>query len=116
MENELRDFIIEYGKEIMPRLAEYEIHSSTLYAIILLTLASVAIAIAIFIYFSRSKKRANGVYCGDPDFDFVWYLSLGGLAVILLAMAICEISDIYYAKYLPEKLLLRKLKYVLENL
>lgn len=116
MENELRDFIIQYGKEIMPRLAEYEIHSSTFNAVVLMALASVAIAVMVFIFIYRNKKRANGQYCGDPEFDFLVYCGLGAIAFLLILFAVGEVWDIYYAKYLPEKLLLRELHRILENM
>lgn len=116
MENELRDLIIEYGKNILPRIAEYEIHSSTFNAVVPSVIALVLIAVMIFVFVYRNKKRDNGQYCGDPEFDFLVYCGLGAIAFLLILFAVGEVWDIYYAKYLPEKLLIRYLERILENM
>ena len=94
--------------DLAPGIAEYQYHSSMMYAVIA-GIAFVALLIVLII----------GIKIGLRD-DWEFYeIMIVVVACALLIFAftvfITEMDDIYLAKYYPEKLVLRELRRLLQN-
>ena len=96
-------------EELAPGIAEYQYHSSMMAAVIagIVILASV-VALVIGIKMGR-KDEWDGVF---PTLLTVVAI---GVLIVAFTVFICELNDIYLAKYYPEKLVIRELKYLMSN-
>ena len=94
--------------DLAPGIAEYQYHSSMMWAVIA-GIAIVALMIVLII----------GIIIGLRD-DWEFYEILivvvaCALLIFAFAIFISELDDIYLAKYFPEKLVLRELRSLLHN-
>ena len=94
--------------DLAPGIAEYQYHSSMMWAVIA-GIAVVAFLIALVI----------GIIIGLRDdwefYEIMIVVVACALLIFAFAVFVSEIDDIYLAKYYPEKLILRELRHLLEN-
>ena len=111
---EVVDMIAEGCKDYVPKIAEYEIRSSTMWAIVWAFIVALSVISIIAVYGCVNKKKKLGICC-DDNFALGVYVIGAILAIIGLVIFFIEIDDIYVAKYLPEKMFMQYIKAVLEN-
>ena len=111
---EVIDMIAESCKNYIPKIAEYEIHSSTMWAIIWAFVVAVSVIAIIATYgYTKEKKKLDAWY--DEGFTIAAYAIGAVLITVGLVIFFIEIDDIYTAKYLPEKMFMQYVRSVLEN-
>lgn len=111
---EVVDMIAEGCKDYIPKIAEYEIHSSTMWAIMWAVIVAVsAIAIIAAYGYAKGKKKLGVWY--NEGFEIAVYAIGAILITIGLVIFFIEIDDIYTAKYFPEKMFVQYVRSVLEN-
>ena len=111
---EVVDMIAESCKDYIPKIAEYEIHSSTMWAIIWAVIIAVSVIAIIATYRHTQEKKKLDAWC-DEGFAIAVYAIGAVLITIGLVVFFIEIDDIYTAKYFPEKMFMHYLKNVIEN-
>lgn len=111
---EVVDMITEGCKDYIPKIAEYEIHSSTMWAIVWGIIIAVSVISIIAVYGYTQKKKKVGAWCND-GLELAVYAIGAVLITIGLVIFFIEINDIYTAKYFPEKMFMRYVKAMLEN-
>ena len=111
---EVVDMIAESCKNYIPKIAEYEIHSSTMWAIIWAVIIAVSVIAIISAYgYAKEKKKLGEWY--DEGFSIAVYAIGAILITIGLVIFFIEVDDIYTAKYFPEKMFMQYVRSVLEN-
>jgi len=111
---EVVDMIAEGCKNYIPKIAEYEIHSSTMWAIIWAVIIAVSVIAIIATYgYAKEKKKLDAWY--DEGFTIAVYAIGAVLITVGLVIFFIEIDDIYTAKYFPEKMFMQYVKAILEN-
>lgn len=111
---EVVDMIAESCKGYIPKIAEYEIHSSTMWAILWAVVIAVSMIAIIATYgYAKEKKKL------DVWFDEGFTIAVYAIGVVLITVGLViffiEIDDIYTAKYLPEKMFMQYVRSILEN-
>ena len=111
---EVVDMIAEGCKNYIPKIAEYEIHSSTMWAIIWAVIIGVSMIAIIAAYgYAKEKKKLDAWY--DEGFTIAVYAIGAILITIGLVIFFIEVDDIYTAKYFPEKMFVQYVKALIEN-
>jgi len=104
----IADGAIKGLSDLAPGIAEYQYHSSMMWAVIA-GIAVVAFLIALVI----------GIIIGLRDdwefYEIMIVVVACALLIFAFAVFVSEIDDIYLAKYFPEKLVLRELRHLLNN-
>ena len=99
----IRPYIID----IMGRLAKYEIFTSVIWILLFAIIAFIAVQ---FWKIAYKKYKDEDDYEFDEE-SFFWISILLGLVIIGVVIGIvCQLSDIGEAIYMPEVLLIEKLR------
>lgn len=111
---EVVDMIAESCKDYIPKIAEYEIRSSTMWAIVWAVIIAVSVISIIAVHGYVKEKKKLGAWC-DDNFALAVYAIGTVLILVGLVIFFIEIDDIYTAKYLPEKMFMQYVRNMLEN-
>ena len=104
---EIINMLADSCKDYVPKVAEYEIHSSTMWVVVwavVIVLSLIAI-IATYRYRKWQDEFAPIMICAIATTMLI--VGIFGIA--------SQINDIYIAKYLPEKMFIHYLESVIEN-
>lgn len=94
--------------DLVPGIAEYQYHSSMMYAVIAGVIIIISLIVMVIGFRAGTKNRWNTE-------KFATVCIAIGVLIIALVFFVSEMEDVYLAKYFPEKLVLRELRHLLEN-
>lgn len=98
------------SKNLVSEIAEYQLHAARTAAVIagiVILLSAVALVIGI-----KIGRKDNW----DSVFPTLLTVVAVGVLIVAFTVFICELDDIYLAKYFPERLFLREVRNLLGNL
>ena len=94
--------------DLAPGIAEYQYHSSMMYAVIAGVIIIISLIVMVIGFRAGTKNRWN-----TEEISMVCIAI--GVLIIALVFFVSEMEDVYLAKYFPEKLVLRELRHLLDN-
>lgn len=97
-------------KNLVSEIAEYQLHASRTSAVI----AGIVILVSVIALVIGLKMGIKDDWIGT--FPTVVSAVAVGVLFIAFVVFIVELDDIYLAKYFPERLFLREVRHLLENL
>ena len=107
------DAITEAYGVCADEIIQYEIHSSKMWIVIfaILTVLTVGIMFATHLY-----DKSNGCSWFDEEWSCVVFVIGTILLVFFIFCFLCQINDIYYAQFFPEKIIMSHIKSAISNL